>query len=95
NDIDYVQFMLAYRLFLPRVGITISTREKAEFRDKLIHLGATKFSAGSSTEVGGYSQGTDTSIPQFEISDNRDVAETVKSIKENGYQPIFKDWEML
>jgi len=48
--------MLAYRLYIPSIGINISTREKADFRDHLIGLGVTKFSAGSKTDVGGYDQ---------------------------------------
>ena len=47
SDRGFVQTMLAWRLFMPRLGITVSTRESAEFRDNLIHLGATRFSAGS------------------------------------------------
>lgn len=96
DDRTYVQFMLAFRLFLPRIGINISTRETAEFRDNLINLGVTKFSAGSKTEVGGYSEGEEEkSTAQFDISDDRDVAEIVKMIKNKGYQPLFKDWEIV
>ncbi|MDU3489941.1 MAG: 2-iminoacetate synthase ThiH, partial [Clostridiales bacterium] len=54
SDIDLVQAMVAYRLFIPRLGITVSTREPASFRDRLIGLGVTKMSAGSVTEVGGH-----------------------------------------
>ncbi len=38
DDITFVQIMLAYRLFLPRAGINISTREKAKFRESLLPL---------------------------------------------------------
>lgn len=98
DDKRFLQILLAYRIFLPRVGINISTRERAEFRDKLIGLGVTKFSAGSKTRVGGYAVNNDNKsqfVPQFEISDNRSVSEVVEAIKKNGYQPIYKDWEML
>jgi 2-iminoacetate synthase len=91
---QFLQIMLAYRLYIPSIGINISTREKADFRDHLIGLGVTKFSAGSKTDVGGY-EGVDTSTPQFDISDNRSVKEIVKVIKEKGYQPVFKDWETI
>jgi len=91
---QFLQIMLAYRLYIPSIGINISTREKADFRDHLIGLGVTKFSAGSKTDVGGY-EGIDTSTPQFDISDNRSVEEIVKVIKEKGYQPVFKDWETI
>ena len=77
---------------MPRLGINISTRESALLRDKLIHLGVTKFSAGSKTDVGGYSDANDGNVPQFELSDNRSVDEVADMIRKNGYQAVFKDW---
>ncbi len=94
DDKSFVQFMLAYRLYMPMCGINISTREKASFRDNLIDIGATKFSAGSKTDVGGYSN-IDKSTAQFDISDTRSVEEIVSMIKNKGLQPIFKDWEII
>lgn len=92
RDIDLVQAMLAYRLFLPRLGITISTREPAHLRDRLIGLGVTKMSAGSVTEVGGHAD-TAKSDGQFEITDTRSVKEMSEAIRKRGYQPVFKDWD--
>ncbi|MDW7675935.1 MAG: 2-iminoacetate synthase ThiH, partial [Bacillota bacterium] len=94
DDKSFVQILLAYRLFLPRAGITVSTRESAEFRDNLMKLGVTKMSAGSSTEVGGYS-GEDSDQGQFDISDERSVEEMRKAIYGHGYQPVFKDWDII
>lgn len=91
DDKSLVQIMLAFRLFLPRVGLTISTRERQELRDNLIKLGVTKMSAGVSTEVGGHSSSSK-SDSQFEISDKRSVEEVRKAIASKGYQPVFKDW---
>lgn len=54
SDRDLVQIITAARLFLPAVGITVSSRERAAFRDRLIHLGVTRVSAGVSTAVGGH-----------------------------------------
>ncbi len=94
DDRRYVQFILAYRLFLPRVGLNLSTRERPEFRDNLIPLGITKMSAGSHTEVGGYhSDGNST--PQFEIADHRSVEEVSRVILQKGYEPVYKDWEFM
>lgn len=95
SDTGFVQTMLAWRLFMPRLGITISTRESAEFRDQLIHLGATRYSAGSKTDVGGYALKPDESTVQFEITDTRSVDEVTRMIRESGYQPVFKDWEII
>ncbi len=96
SDIDLVQFMLAWRLFMPRLGITISTRESAEFRDRLIHLGATRFSSGSKTGVGEYAlKDHAEATVQFEVTDDRSVDEVAEMIRESGYQPVFKDWELV
>jgi 2-iminoacetate synthase len=54
SERDIAQLVCALRLFLPDVGIVLSTRERAEFRDGLFPLGITMISAGSHTEPGGY-----------------------------------------
>lgn len=54
REIDLVQLVCALRLFLPDVGLVLSTREAASLRDGLVPLGITLMSAGSHTEPGGY-----------------------------------------
>ena len=54
SDRELVQLVCAFRLFLPDVGLVLSTREPAKLRDGLIPLGITMISAGSHTEPGGY-----------------------------------------
>lgn len=95
DDGSFVQFILAYRIFMPRAGITISTRESAPMRDRLMLLGVTRMSAGSRTDVGGYTKPKECSTAQFEINDDRDAADIIQSIRDKGLQPIFKDWEMI
>ena len=92
TDAALVQIILAYRLFLPRVGITLSTRESAGMRESLLPLGITKMSAGARTSVGGYAEETEPGSSQFEISDDRSVEEIVKMLRTKGYQPTFCDW---
>ncbi|SFG41339.1 tyrosine lyase ThiH [Desulfotomaculum arcticum] len=94
SDKNLVQYILAFRLFMPRGGITISTRESSELREHLIKLGATKMSAGSCTAVGGRTD-SEKSAGQFDISDDRDVAAMTRVIYNHGYQPVFKDWQMI
>lgn len=94
SDKNLVQYILAYRLFMPRGGITISTRESAQLRDRLLPLGVTKMSAGSCTAVGGRGNGEE-STGQFAIADERDVPAMVRMLYDRGYQPVFKDWQML
>lgn len=92
SDAFFVQVLLAYRLFLPSMAINISTRESSGLREKLIPLGATNLSAGVSTKVGGHDSSTDESAAQFEIADERSLAEMCSAIKAIGYQPILKNW---
>lgn len=93
TDRDLVQYILAYRLYMPRGGITVSTREPAEMRDRLVRLGVTRMSAGSCTEVGGRMEHK--SAGQFEISDRRSVVEMSGMIYSQGYQPVYKDWQFV
>jgi 2-iminoacetate synthase len=94
QDREFVQYLLAFRIFLPKCGITISTRERKELRDNLIPLGITRMSAGSKTTVGGYGEDNG-SGEQFDISDERTVEEMDAAIRAKGYLPIYKDWEMM
>lgn len=95
DDRTFVQFITALRLFSPKTGITISTRENATLRDSLIPLGATRYSAGSSTGVGGYEDTSSAQNLQFEITDCRTVDEVAAAIVAAGYQPIYKDWDTI
>ena len=89
-----LQVMLAYRLFMPFAGITISTRERAGFRDNIIGLAATKISAGVKVGVGGHGL-EEIGDEQFEISDSRDVAQVHAMILEKGLQPVYTDYIRL
>ena len=93
TDKNLVQYVLAYRLFMPRSGITLSTRENAALRDNMIKLGVTKMSAGTCTAVGGRAHQDSTG--QFEISDDRTVEEVAATLYNIGYQPVYKDWQLL
>jgi 2-iminoacetate synthase len=93
SDADLVQLMLALRLVLPEAGFTLSTRETAALRDRLIPLGITMMSAGSSTRPGGYASCARETTEQFEIEDCRSPAEVVKAIAQAGYDPVWKDFD--
>ena len=93
DDIALAQMMLAMRLFLPEAGFNLSTREPAELRDRLIALGVTAMSAGSSTRPGGYGAPECNTLAQFEIDDNRSPDEVVAMIRNAGYDPVWKDFD--
>ncbi len=94
NDVTesrLLQVAMAYRLFMPYAGQTISTRERAVFRDNIVKICATKMSAGVSVGVGEHS-GTEKGDAQFDISDPRDLDEIKETLLSNGIQPVFKDY---
>jgi 2-iminoacetate synthase len=93
SDRDLVQLMLALRLFLPEVGFNLSTRELPELRDRLIPLGVTMMSAGSSTRPGGYASFGQETLKQFDIEDRRPPREVAAAIKRAGYDPVWKDFD--
>jgi 2-iminoacetate synthase len=94
GDRELVQLMLALRIFLPEVGFNLSTRESSRLRDRLIPLGVTMMSAGSSTRPGGYSHlDDDAALEQFEIEDRRSPAEVAEAIRRAGYDPVWKDFD--
>ena len=86
-----LQVMLAYRLFMPFASITISTRERAKFRDNVIGLVANRVSAGVKVTVGGHEDEAK-GDEQFEISDSRDVEEVHQMIISRGLQPVYTDY---
>jgi len=93
NDVheqELLQVMLAYRLFMPFAGITISTRERAGFRDHVIGMAATKISAGVRVGVGGHNA-AEKGDEQFAIADPRSVGQVCQCIVERGLQPIYTD----
>ena len=92
HEKQLLQIMCAYRLFLPFAGMTISTRERAEFRDNVVGLAATKISAGVSTGIGSHSEREDKGDAQFEIADTRGLDEIYESLKKRGIQPVMNDY---
>ena len=93
SDKNLVQMITALRLCFADTGLTLSTREGAELRDNLLKLGITKISAGSKTSPGGYS-GRSAAVEQFEIDDNRSPGEVAAMIKTQGFEPVWRDWDI-
>ncbi|MDC3955219.1 radical SAM protein [Polyangium jinanense] len=86
-DPVYVQMFLATRLFLPRAGLILSTREPHAMRMHLASLCITTMSAGVSVAPGGYS-GADTT-PQFSLGDHSTTAEVAESLGTHGLHASF------
>ncbi len=94
NDKEYVQLMLAFRLFDHDVDISVSTREEPEFRKNILQLGVTSMSAGSRTDPGGYAVYKQ-ELEQFVVSDPRNPRDVEAEIHENGYEVVWKDWDVV
>ena len=93
------QIICAYRIFLPFVGITVSSRESADFRNGIVKIAATKVSAGVSTGVGdheekyvGKESDGEQGDEQFEIADGRDLDSMYRDISDEGLQPVLNDY---
>ncbi len=93
------QVLCAYRIFLPFVGITVSSRESASFRNGIVRIAATKISAGVSTGIGdheskytGKEADSEQGDEQFEIDDNRSLDVMYKDIAGEGLQPVLNDY---
>ena len=93
------QIICAYSIFLPFVGITVSSRESAEFRNGIVKIAATKVSAGVSTGIGdheskytGKEDDTDKGDAQFEIDDARSFEAMYRDMSGEGLQPVLNDY---
>ena len=99
HETQLCQILCAYRIFLPFVGITVSSRESARFRNGIVKIAATKISAGVSTGIGDHEskysgkevQG-DQGDEQFEIDDDRSLEKMYQDISGEGLQPVLNDY---
>lgn len=93
HEKQLLQVICAYRLLLPFASITISTRERAGFRDNIIQIAATKISGGVSVGIGGHGENEEEKgDEQFDISDGRSVKEVYDAIEKAGMQPVMSDY---
>ncbi len=99
GETQLCQVLCAYRIFLPFVGITVSSRESARFRNGIVKIAATKVSAGVSTGIGdheskytGKEEETAKGDEQFEIDDARSFETMYQDMSEEGLQPVLNDY---
>ena len=94
------QILCAYRIFLPYLGITVSSRESEAFRNGIVKIAATKISAGVSTGVGDHAQKYHqetatadlTASEQFVIDDSRSLPQMYADMAAAGLQPVLNDY---
>lgn len=99
HETQLCQIICAYRIFLPFVGITVSSRESESFRNGIVKIAATKVSAGVSTGIGdheskytGKETEGDSGDEQFEINDGRSFEKMYRDISNEGLQPVLNDY---
>ena len=98
HEKELCQILCAYRIFLPFIGITVSSREQKHFRDGIVKIAATKVSAGVSTGIGDHEekytgqQQSEAGDEQFEIADNRSFDQMYGDISAEGLQPVLNDY---
>ena len=93
SEKDLLQLICAYRICFPDVELSLSSRERAAFRDVVFPYGITSMSAGSKTEPGGYSDSE--ALKQFEIHDDRSPEAVAAMIRSKQYEPVWKDWDAV
>ncbi|MDR2980670.1 MAG: 2-iminoacetate synthase ThiH [Puniceicoccales bacterium] len=97
TDRDLAQTICAFRLFDNEVELSLSTREAPRFRDHAMRMGITTMSAGAKTNPGGYADAEEaqelSSLEQFRMSDERSSAMVTAMLREQGYEPVWKDWD--
>lgn len=91
SDKDFMKLIAILRLAIPYTGIILSTREPAELRDRLFHIGISQISANSRTYPGGYSHDDNQNVSegQFSTGDWRTTYEVIRDIAKNGFSPSF------
>ena len=94
SDQQLVQMICALRIFIPTLGLVLSTRENASLRDNLIPLGITQMSAESKTSPGGYAL-AENAEEQFKVTDTRNLGEIIAAINKKGYDSVRKDWDRV
>ena len=99
HETQLCQVLCAYRIFLPFVGITVSSRESESFRNGIVKIAATKISAGVSTGIGdheskytGKESDSAEGDEQFEISDDRSFDKMYQDMSQEGLQPVLNDY---
>ncbi len=88
SDDDFRRLVAILRLAVPYTGIILSTREEAAMREELIDVGVSQLSAGSKTDVGGYTE-DDKMASQFELSDERPQHEVIEALLKKGRLPSY------
>lgn len=91
-DDDFIRLVAILRLAVPYTGLILTAREPAALRDKLIEYGVSQIDGGTRLEIGGYTSsatGQNLHREQFELHDDRSLAEVIDALVARGRIPSF------
>lgn len=89
SDDVFAKIIAIIRIAVPYTGMIISTRESQKSRERVLDLGVSQLSGGSSTSVGGYVEPEEENSAQFDVSDTRTLDEVVNWLLSLGFIPSF------
>ncbi len=91
SDDVFAKIVAVIRLAVPYTGMIISTRESQKTRERVLKLGVSQISGGSSTSVGGYveREAEEDNSAQFDVNDKRTLDEVVNWLLRLGHIPSF------
>lgn len=91
SDDIFAKIVAVLRISVPYTGLIVSTRESQKTRERVLELGVSQISGGSSTSVGGYveKEKEEENSAQFDVNDTRTLDEIVNWMLEMGYIPSF------
>lgn len=91
SDDIFEKIVAVLRIAVPYTGMIVSTRESQKTRKRVLKLGISQISGGSSTSVGGYvePEAEDDNSAQFDVNDTRTLDEIVNWLLGLGYIPSF------
>jgi 2-iminoacetate synthase len=87
SEKELLKIIAILRMAVPYTGMIISTRERAQVREKAFKIGISQTSAASCTSPGGY--GKEHALNQFTVADERSVDEVIEGILDKGLLPSF------
>jgi 2-iminoacetate synthase len=85
SDEQLIRWYCVLRIAFPKAELLLSTRERADLRNRLAEICITQMSAGSSTSPGGYQDEGEHSGEQFPISDHRSADEVARWLEQAGF----------
>jgi len=90
DDATFEKIVALIRIAVPYTGMILSTRENHEMRKRLLRVGISQLSAGSSTEVGGYAKRQRSPArSQFLVNDDRSALSIIAELMDDDYVPSF------